>query len=104
MKKRRCRECGTKYVAKKSSSKFCSTGCRKTFNNRRAQRGALLYDAFMGLRYDRKAAKAAGVDYTFICRIGEMFNDEDKGRQTYRPVADVVADYGAAINGRRARI
>tara|TARA_R110000822_G_scaffold16019_1_gene54858 strand:- start:290 stop:601 length:312 start_codon:yes stop_codon:yes gene_type:complete len=102
--KRTCQECGVSYVAKKSSSKFCSTSCRKTFNNRRAQRGALMYDAFMGLRYDRAAAKAAGIDYTFICRIGEMFNDEDAGKRTYRPAADVVKDKGVLVNGRRSRI
>ena len=102
--KRTCQECGTKYVATKASSKFCSTPCRKTFNNRRAQRGALMYDAFMALRYDRKAAKAAGIDYTFICRIGEMFNDEDKGKRTYRKASEVIADKGTVINARRGRI
>ena len=101
---RTCQECGDKYVSKKASSKFCSTSCRKTFNNRRAQRGALLYDAFMALRYDRKAAKAAGVDYTFICRIGEMFNDEDQGKRTYRPAKEMMEEKGCLISSRRGRI
>ena len=102
--KRTCQECGVNYVAKKTSSKFCSTGCRKIFNNRRAQRGALLYDAFMSLRYDRAAAKEVGIDYTFICRIGEMFNDEDKGKRTFRPAAEVMEERGCVVNGRRGRI
>ena len=102
--KRTCQECGDKYAATKSSSKFCSTGCRKIFNNRRAQRGALMYDAFMGMRYDRKAAKEAGIDYTFMCRIGEMFNAEDKGRRTYRPASEVIAEKGAVVNARCGRV
>lgn len=102
--KRTCQECGDKYVAKKPSSKFCSTGCRKIFNNRRAQRGALLYDAFMSLRYDREAAKAAGIDYTFLCRIGEMFSHEDRGKRTFRPAAEVMEASGCVVNGRRGRI
>ena len=104
MSTRTCQECGQKYVSKKASSKFCSTPCRKAFNNLRAQRGALMYDTFMNLRYNRKAAKAAGIDYTLMCRIGEMFNAEDAGKRTYRPASEVVADKGALINSRVGRI
>ena len=100
--RRTCDECGDSYVYKKPSSKFCSTGCRKTWNNRRAQRGTLFYDAIMNMRYDRKSAASAGIDFTFICRIGELFNDQDKGRsRTFRRAAEVIIDKGCVINSRR---
>jgi len=102
--KRTCQECGERYVAKKASSRFCSTSCRKTFNNRRALRGALLYDAFMAMRYDRAAAKEVGIDYKFICRIGEMFHGEDQGKRTYRRPQDVMEEKGCMINARVSRL
>jgi hypothetical protein len=63
-----------------------------------------MYDAFMNLRYDRKAAKAAGIDYTFFCRIGEMFHDEDEGKRTFRKSNEVVEDHGCVVSARRGRI
>jgi hypothetical protein len=80
---RTCRECGDLFLALKSHAAFCSTKCRKTWNNRRATRGAQLYDAVMAMRYDRKAAAAAGIDWTFVSRMVEMFNAEDQ--RDYRP-------------------
>jgi len=44
----------TKPMVKNTRRKFCSKPCRKSFNNRRATRGALLYDLCMKWRKDRK--------------------------------------------------
>ena len=89
MSQKICKECGAEYTAKKAHSKFCSTKCRKDYNNRRAVRGAQLYDVFMAIRYDREAATKYGLDRTFISRMGEMFNEEDKGSRvrTVSPTA-----------------
>jgi hypothetical protein len=105
---RECDECFSIYTAKKDTSKFCCTKCRKTFNNRRAQRGALLYDALMAVRYDREAATQAGIDWNFICRIGELYHGQDlrEGRRhgTHRSPRDVKDDFGCQVNARSGRI
>lgn len=58
-----CKECGTEFQAKKVEAKFCCQQCRLTFNNRRRDRGAILYDILMNCRYDReKALKVFGTN------------------------------------------
>ena len=76
----------------------------KDFNNRRAQRGAQLYDAFMAMRYDRKKADELGIDWKLVCRMGEMFRAEDQaaGRsKSWRKSCDFMHENSAKINGRR---
>lgn len=101
-----CMSCGTEFSATKPA-RFCSTPCRKSFNNTRMQRGALLYDAMMAMRYDRKRAADLGVDWKFVCRIAEMFHaqDEAKGQaQSWRPTREMKEEFGAVVNARRGRI
>jgi len=102
--KRECTECGDAFIGKKAHAEFCSTACRKNFNNRRAMRGAQLYDAMMNLRYARADAKVNDIDYTFLCRMAEKFNRDDEilreGRRSYRKAQDVTADLGAVVNAR----
>ena len=54
--KKHCHECGAEYETVKHDARFCGTKCRKSYNNRRAVRGAELYDLFMASRYDREWA------------------------------------------------
>lgn len=99
---RTCRECGEPFMGLKRHAAFCSTKCRKTWNNRRAVRGALLYDAFMAMRYERGLAKKLGLTYTFICRLGEMWSnapDNPAGR-SYRAPGEVMAETSAMVNSR----
>ena len=56
MYKKTCKECGKAFEAKKAEAKFCSQKCRLTFNNRRRDRGAVLYDILMNCRFNRDAA------------------------------------------------
>ena len=102
---RSCQECGTPFLAKKNHAKFCSTVCRKTWNNRRATRGAQMYDAVMAMRYDRKKAKSLGIDWTFICRMAEMFNAQDQKAcgpdgKSYKNPYDLKAEIGAVVSAR----
>jgi hypothetical protein len=102
---RTCRECGDLFLALKSHAAFCSTKCRKTWNNRRATRGAQLYDAVMAMRYDRKSAAAAGIDWTFVSRMAEMFNAEDQGDtgasgRSFRSAAETKHEIGCMVNAR----
>jgi hypothetical protein len=100
-----CRECGEPFLGRKAHAAFCSTTCRKTWNNRRATRGAQLYDAVMAMRYDREKAKELGIDWTFVCRMAEMWNGEDKGNdaphgKSYKNPCDLKEELGAVVNGR----
>ena len=73
-----CLECGKPLAPRQSKNgpepEYCSTVCRKTFNNRRATRGAVFYDLFMGVRYDRK--NKAG-DLALMSTIARVFYEED---------------------------
>lgn len=97
MKKRVCRECGSEVVQSRKgpTSDFCSVKCRQAWKNRRMQRGAMLYDAIMNWRFNRKNGndKAA---WQAITRMAATFNQEDKdqrdGRRSYRPLKDVLQD------------
>ncbi len=78
-----CQECGQEFESVRDHAAFCSAGCRKAFNNRRATRGAELYDMFMALRYERPLAKALGI-WSVICRAAEIWRDEDRGARAGR--------------------
>lgn len=98
-----CRECGEKFTGKRSVAAFCSTPCRKAWHNRRMTRGAQMYDAVMAMRYDRKRATELGIDWTFVCRMAEMFNAEDATldvRKSYRDPLEVAEELGAMVNAR----
>lgn len=79
-----CWEC-----AKPSDGKrFCDRTCKQAWNNRRAQRGAQVYDLFMGLRFDREAAGAQGV-WSVMCRLASDWHEADQkaGRRGYDMLA-----------------
>lgn len=90
---RTCEECGTPYGSSEAHSQFCGTQCRRDFNNRRATRGAELYDLFMELRFNRKGAQKMGV-WRLLCRMAMHFRDEDHqaraGRKSWRPARSVL--------------
>lgn len=73
-----CPECGgplpPRAAGRGRKADFCSAGCRKAFNNRRATRGAVLYDLFMAARFDRK--EHAG-NITTMAQVARMFREED---------------------------
>lgn len=57
---------------------FCSSPCRSAFNNRRALRGAEIYDIFMAMRYQRHKAKGL---WTLLCALAQAFREEDQRRR-----------------------
>ena len=93
-KLRTCRECGTKFElaetrhgGAQTAQRFCSTLCRKTWNNRRMTRGAEAYDVICGIRRERATAKAEDL-WTVLCRLEATWREEDErdGRpQSYYP-------------------
>lgn len=90
-----CAECSTPYTATRSHSRFCSVKCRREFNNRRQVRGAQLYDLIMLMRYQRAEAKRLQI-WTKLCRIAEMFRDEDiskrDGLPSWRDPREIMDD------------
>lgn len=82
-----CQECGNALTATRQPERmFCSPVCRQTFNNRRMQRGAEIYDLFRALRRERSEAKRLNL-WTKICQLELSWNIEDEkqrpGRKSY---------------------
>ena len=108
-----CLECGRPYAAARANARFCSSGCSRAFNNRRAARGVLLYDLFMTLRCERRVAKALKA-WRALCRLAQQWRAEDlarrDGRRSWCEAREVlagrpylVAERGPTIrNGRAA--
>lgn len=105
-----CLECGKPVVSVAVNAEFCSSTCRKAWNNRRLTRGAELYDFMMVLRFDRGRAKALRL-WTLMCRLVALFRDEDwrdrAGRRSWSPaeqVLDKKAYLHATVVLRRRRV
>lgn len=79
----KCRECGIEIPAGGKQKFFCTVKHRKMWNNRRAVRGAELYDLFMALRFDREDANKAQL-WTVISNLARAYRDADKARRDGR--------------------
>ena len=92
--KRTCSECGEPFQSTMAHADFCGAPCRKAWNNRRAVRGAEIYDLFMCIRHERGVARAVKA-WNLICRLASMYRDEDHreraGRKSWRSARDVLA-------------
>lgn len=91
----RCQECGKPITGRRDGQEFCSTPCRQTFNNRRMQRGAELYDLFRALRRERGEAKDLAI-WTAACQLELKWQTEDEaqrpGRKSYMPPRRAIAN------------
>lgn len=81
-----CAECSEEFTTNRREAEFCGDKCRKAYNNRRAVRGAELYDLVMTMRFDRGHAKDEAV-WSQICSLASAYNTSDKnlrgGRKSY---------------------
>jgi hypothetical protein len=68
---RACLECGEPVQAARADAEFCCAPCRMAFANRRAARGAELYDLFMLQRFERATAKRVGA-WSLMCRAASQ--------------------------------
>lgn len=91
-----CLECQSPLTASKRghARRFCSLECKRVFNNRRAQRGMLLYDLVMGWRLDRQRADELGIR-NHIHHLVMRFREEDAGRKMYKPLDMALGDIDA---------
>lgn len=85
-----CRECGRPLDTPRRGRQFCNSACRRHFNNRRAVRGADLYDVLMAIRFDRAHAQGA---LTLLCRMAADFRALDRrdreGRRSWVCLAEI---------------
>ena len=96
---RHCRECGQTFNATRTDADFCSTKCRRDWNNRRQQRGAEMYDVFMFMRHERKATEGLKETHdvslwTIAAQLASEWKAEDDkerdGRRSYQFVPGLV--------------
>lgn len=107
-----CRECGSPFTPRRVTGAFCSGDCKRAFNNRRAMRGAELYDVVMSMRFDRAAA-AEHQAWSLLCRMAMAFRAQDEAersaRKSWCPIKDVkmrkpvLSQIMVALNYRAGR-
>lgn len=90
-----CPECGSAIESRQAGKEFCSQQCRQSFNNRRMQRGAEMYDLFRALRRERGEAKTLNL-WTQMCRLELKWQTEDDqqrpGRRSYMPPKKAITN------------
>lgn len=94
---RSCMECGLplpERTGRKGGqvAKFCSAACRQRFNNRRATRGAELYDFYLSSRYQRATH---GGNIAIMNQMANIWREDDKKNRDGRPswmTPDLSAD------------
>lgn len=89
-----CRECGSPIVQIPITKQghrpreFCSATCRVAFRNRRAKRGAELFDFYMASRYQRQQFPGL---ITTVNQMCAGWREEDKkildGRQSWNDIS-----------------
>lgn len=85
MHKAACINCGASFEsARPRGTVFqCSSKCRAEFNNRRAGRGAEIYDLMMALRYERETATESAI-WSKACALLAHFRTEDERERNGR--------------------
>lgn len=91
-----CLECRGSFRGRQYGSRFCSTPCRQAFNNRRAQRGATLYDVMM-IEHMSGASLAPGASASDLLA---HWAREDAGRVTHKNRFDVKHDVAEMLRAK----
>lgn len=77
---KQCLECGGTIERPRLNQEQCSTACRTAFNNRRKERGVILYDLKMDERYNRSHPDHKRMR-TYIDRLCHHWRCQDRQRQ-----------------------
>lgn len=81
-----CAECGNEFGSNRPHAEFCGTACRKVYNNRRAVRGAELYDIVMTWHLDRELSRPEKL-LSLMGNLASAYKASDKhlrqGRRSY---------------------
>lgn len=104
MANRECKECGKGFQTRQYNADFCGTTCRRVFNNRRATRGATLYDLVMLADAETTKPSTQAEFKERAATLVAMWKKEDQkaGRKrTTKRLSDVQADTLYAAHGVR---
>lgn len=77
-----CAECGKPFKAMQPRAAYCGAPCRRKFNNRRRDRGAVLYDALMATRFDPKDKRP---DNGVVNALLDAYRTADTAARAARP-------------------
>ena len=100
-----CRNCGAEFQRNRVDQQFCKRSCGSDFHNRRKERGAIIYDLFMIMRHERKAANTIRAWFT-MTRLAMYWWQEDQSRsgqpswQKAKTVADQTTWAKATVVGK----
>ena len=91
----KCKECGADFKAKQYNAEFCCGKHRNEFNNRRALRGATLYDLEMIKTYEPGYYAEHNLADVRENLIAHWQRDDvlaRAGRKSWKRAFDVMAD------------
>ena len=75
-----CTECGEAFGSDRFNAEFCSVPCKAKFNNRRAMRGAELYDVLMNMRYGSGFGRVKGA-FTILTALARGYREQDRAER-----------------------
>lgn len=78
-----CQWCGEDFAVREQGQAFCCTKHRAEFNNMRRDRGALIYDLLMTMRYERGLGAQLKL-WSKVCTILANFRREDHEKRASR--------------------
>lgn len=87
-----CIECGTTFKAQRYDADFCCTAHRNAFNNRRRDRGAILYDLAMIEATDPKSEERYALAAKREALMGDWIGQDRAAglKRSHKRVIDVV--------------
>lgn len=103
LKPRPCLECGLAFSPVRHEAEFCADPCRDRFQKRRRERGADLYDAFMASRFERGAAKEAGL-FSLMMSIAAHWREQDRREREGRRSWTSMAKLATSLHRYRAKL
>ena len=95
MRKVACKECGEGFTSRQYNADFCGQACRRSFNNRRMTRGAMLYDLDMLAAAETTSGEARGELTARRKALVASWQKEDQTanrKRTTKRLSDVLAD------------
>lgn len=104
MRKVTCKECGEGFTSRQYNADFCGGACRRVFNNRRATRGATLYDLTMLAAAENvEASTKAELLYRATTLVARWHIEDQRAarKRSTKRLSDVLADTLYAAHGVR---
>lgn len=99
MSKHTCIECSGPFESRQYNASFCGDACKRTFNNRRAKRGAILYDLVMIEAFAPSAFEANSLANRHAELVAKWRDEDEKAgrKRTWKRAHDVMYDTAAML-------